>query len=105
MQKTADKVTGLIVGINKSVETNKNTVVNVNQFKKDADEAKALIEGIVEISEQINLIALNAAIEASKAKEHGKGFAIVAEEVRKLARKTENNAKDAQQILLEVANS
>ncbi|MDC0254391.1 methyl-accepting chemotaxis protein [Bacteriovoracales bacterium] len=105
MQTTTDKVTGLIAGINKSVETNKNTVINVNQFKKDADEAKELIEGIVEISEQINLIALNAAIEASKAKEHGKGFAIVAEEVRKLARKTENNAKVAQQILLEVANS
>jgi len=105
MQTTTDKVTGLIAGINKSVETNKNTVINVNQFKKDADEAKELIEGIVDISEQINLIALNAAIEASKAKEHGKGFAIVAEEVRKLARKTENNAKDAQQILLEVASS
>jgi methyl-accepting chemotaxis protein len=105
MQTTNEKIDMLILGINKSVETNKKSVVNVNTFKKDADEAKILIEGIVDISEQINLIALNAAIEASKAKEHGRGFAIVAEEVRKLARQTEHNAKDAQQILLEVANS
>jgi len=105
MQTTNEKIGMLILGINKSVETNKKSVVNVNTFKKDADEAKILIEGIVDISEQINLIALNAAIEASKAKEHGRGFAIVAEEVRKLARQTEHNAKDAQQILLEVANS
>ena len=105
VQSTADKITRLIEGIHRSVNTNKKSVDNVNQFKNDADEAKTLIEKVVGISEQINLIALNAAIEASKAKEHGRGFAVVAEEVRKLARQTENNAKNAQQILIEVSSS
>lgn len=85
----------------KSVETEK----LIQELDKYSEEIKAVTDTITEIAEQTNLLALNAAIEAARAGESGKGFAIVAEEVRKLADASNQGAQKVYDIMLKVTEN
>ncbi|WP_220720106.1 methyl-accepting chemotaxis protein [Agarivorans litoreus] len=88
--------------INDLAEEVNGTAQAINQLESYTSNVGVILDAIRGIAEQTNLLALNAAIEAARAGEQGRGFAVVADEVRTLASRTQDSTQEIQQVLEEL---
>ena len=97
-----ERVTQTIASIEKLSATVQQTGVEVEGLARQAQDIARVVEVIRSIAEQTNLLALNAAIEAARAGEQGRGFAVVADEVRALAHRTQTSTQEIEQMIAKI---
>lgn len=104
--KYSSKISGYASNIARDIEINNEKMqklaIDVQEIKSHSDEVERIIKVIDEVAFQTNILALNAAVESARAGEAGRGFAIVADEVRNLSIKTTEAVQDTTRIITEM---
>ena len=100
-----DDIISLTSKVQNTAQTEAELALNMEELSKEANEVKTILVIIGDIADQTNLLALNAAIEAARAGEHGRGFAVVADEVRKLAERTQKTLSEINATISVVVQS
>ncbi|RVZ55500.1 HAMP domain-containing protein [Helicobacter pylori] len=100
VKESKDAIGDLFSQITESAHTEEELSSKVEQLSHNADDVKSILDIINDIADQTNLLALNAAIEAARAGEHGRGFAVVADEVRNLAGRTQKSLAEINSTIM-----
>ncbi|BDM20603.1 methyl-accepting chemotaxis protein [Pseudomonas sp. LRP2-20] len=98
--REGDRVVGeAVVQIERLASEVVNSSEAMNQLKAESDKIGSVLDVIKSVAQQTNLLALNAAIEAARAGEAGRGFAVVADEVRSLAQRTQQSTEEIEELI------
>ncbi|RMO81523.1 Methyl-accepting chemotaxis protein [Pseudomonas syringae pv. primulae] len=98
--RSGDEVVGrAITQIEQLAREMVNSTQSMNQLKQESGKIVGVLDVIKSVSQQTNLLALNAAIEAARAGEAGRGFAVVADEVRSLAQRTQKSTEEIEELI------
>jgi methyl-accepting chemotaxis protein len=103
--REGDKVVGeAIAQIERLAKEVGNSTAAMGDLKRESDKIGSVLDVIKSVAQQTNLLALNAAIEAARAGEAGRGFAVVADEVRSLAQRTQKSTEEIEELIVGLQN-